>query len=79
MLVAEQEDEEEEDLKDLVKDMGLDAETAATFRDSIGNLKAVLEEAETKKKAAEEVAAKATKEAEECPRTGNRKHETMQE
>ena len=36
MLVAEQEDEEEEDLKDLVAEMELDAEEAARFRAAIG-------------------------------------------
>ena len=38
MLEVEQEDEEEEDLKDLVAEMELDAEEAARFRDAIGSI-----------------------------------------
>ena len=65
MLIAEQEDEDEEDLKDLIKDMEIDVETAATFREAIGKLKVLLEEAEQVAKAAKEAAAKAAKEAQE--------------
>ena len=65
MLIAEQEDEEEEDLKDLIKDMEIDVETAAAFREAIGKLKVVLEEAEQAANAAKEAAAKAAKEAQE--------------
>ena len=36
MLVAEQEDEEEEDLKDLIKDMELEDDEAAKFRTALG-------------------------------------------
>ena len=42
MLEAEQEDEDEEDLKDMIGEMELDEEAATTFREAIGKLKAVL-------------------------------------
>ena len=38
MLKAEQEDEEDEDLKGLIGDMGLGEEAAAAFRGAIGKL-----------------------------------------
>ena len=38
MLEAEQEDEEDEDLKDLIVDMELDDEAAAALRAAIGKL-----------------------------------------
>ena len=38
MLVAEQEDEEEEDMKDLVSEMELDEEAAASFRLAVGSI-----------------------------------------
>ena len=38
MLEAEQEDEEDEDLKDLIGDMELDDEAAAALRAAIGKL-----------------------------------------
>ena len=38
MLVSEQEDEEEEDLKDLIGEMELDEEAAASFRVAVGSI-----------------------------------------
>ena len=53
MLEAEQEDEEEEDLKDLISEMELDEDEAAKFREAIAALPAVLEAARAAKKAVE--------------------------
>ena len=66
MLEAEQEDEEEEDLKDLIGEMELDDAAAAEFRAAIAALKKTLEQAKREKqaaKAAAEQAAKAAREA----------------
>ena len=46
MLEVEQEDEEEEDLKDLIGEMELDAEAAASFRAAIGAIDATKPEPE---------------------------------
>jgi hypothetical protein len=61
ILVAEQEDDEEEDLKDLVKDMGLEDDEVARFRVAIVELPRV--KARVAKEAKEAEEAKQTEEA----------------
>ena len=60
MLEAEQEDEEEEDLKDLIGEMELEEAEASAFRDAIAELPAVLEAAREAKAAAKWKARAAT-------------------
>ena len=66
MLEAEQEDDEEEDLKDLIGEMELDDEAAAEFRAAIGALKQTLEQAKQEKQAAKAAAEQAAKAAQEA-------------
>lgn len=66
MLVAEQEDDEEKDLKDLAKDMGLEDDEVAWFRVAIVELPRV------KARAAKE--AKEAKEAKQAEEATGRAH-----
>ena len=68
MLEAEQEDEDEEDLKDLIGEMELEEAEASAFRDAIAELPAVLEAAREAKAAAKKAAKK--KVAKQAPFNG---------